>query len=292
MLANPYFNFDLMRKYTALVGSLFKDIVVERTDATGAVDQIIRVPLSWGPREKVLARLAADPNLDRPSAITLPVIGMEQTTISYDPSRHLNAAERILYEDPVTKTHRTQFNPVPYDFNYDINVYAKSYEDGTKIVEQVLPFFTPEFTPRVLLVEEMNLEMNVPVVMGPVRIQDNYADSAFKDRRAIVWGMSVTVRGYLYGPIQTPKLIKFVKVPLRVPPDDIGIEDATIFNSVAIDQVSVQPGLLANGSPTTNAAASVPFAQVNLEDDWAYATVVVGDTYAGEDTGGNTSPFP
>src|SRR5689334_14415076 len=113
MLANPYFSFDLIRKYTAVVGSLFKDIVVERVDASGGVDQVVRVPLSWGPREKVLARLTADPGLDRPSAITLPVIGMELASVAYDSARHLNAAERIVYEDPDTKAHRTQFNPVP-----------------------------------------------------------------------------------------------------------------------------------------------------------------------------------
>jgi hypothetical protein len=117
------------------------------------------------------------------------------------------------------------------------------------------------------------------------------------------------MKTYFYGPIHTPGIIKFVDVSFYVPNSaplvlsSNGVLDNSdsrfgpsvlsnsyANNTTAIDRVTVQPGLLPNGQPTTNAALSVPYRQINLGDDWGYATVIYGDLWPGEGKGGSDIP--
>lgn len=279
MLGLHHFYWSLMRKYDAIVGTIFNEIAVPRFHANGALEQLIRVPISYAPKDKTIARLKADANIDRPAATMLPRMSFQLQDTRYASDRHLNAAESIVVQ--TANGYSRQYNPVPYDFNYTVWAFAKSREDGYKIVEQVLPFFTPEFTVVAELVPEMNVAVNIPVVLNKVSIADTYADGSFEEHRAVVWSLDLTLKGWLYGPTYDTGLIKFIDMTLHIPTTD-DIADATANNSPPIDRVTVQPGLLANGSPTTNAAASIPYTDVEAEDDWGYATVVYGSLEPGD----------
>ena len=61
-----------LRKYIIIIGTLFNEIVINRTDNNGNRVQDIKVPLAYGPRDKTIARLEQDPDLDREAAIVLP----------------------------------------------------------------------------------------------------------------------------------------------------------------------------------------------------------------------------
>ena len=90
------FYHETLRKYVILFGTLFNDIHVKRKDSNGNTIQKIKLPLSYAPQEKMLQRLAQDPNLNRQVAITLPRASFEMTGMQYAPDRKMNTLNRLI----------------------------------------------------------------------------------------------------------------------------------------------------------------------------------------------------
>ena len=190
-----YFYHQTSRKMVVAFGSLFNTIEVRRTNSAGSVIDTIKVPLSYGPREKFLTRISADPNLNPSIALTVPRMGFELTAMTYDGVRKLNTMGRNVKTG--TTGLKKQFNPVPYNWDFSLYVYVKNAEDGTQILEQVLPFFTPEFTVTMNLVSSMNEKRDVPLVLNSVSSEDTY-EGDFASRRSIIWTLSFLMKGFLY----------------------------------------------------------------------------------------------
>ena len=263
------FYFSSIRKYVTLFGSLFNDINIVRTNADGNTTQIIKVPITYGPKDKMVARVAEDPNIDRPAAIQLPVMSFEMTTIVYDGSRKLNAIGRVASGSSASGSLKYQYNPVAYNIGFVIHIYVKNAEDGTKIVEQILPYFTPDWTVTANLIPEMNVKMDIPVVLNDVSLEDSY-DGDFKERRALIWTLNFTLKGYIYGPVKSAKIIKFANTEFYVGTTQDLINSVNDTSpSVAIQVI---PGLLANGQPTSNSSNSIPVSEIKVSDDYGYIT--------------------
>ena len=157
-MLGQYFYNESLRKTIIAFGSLFNGIYISRKNAAGTDSQSMKVPLAYGPKQKFMVRLDADPNLDQKVAITLPRIGFEIAGLDYDPTRKLN---RIMKRkkvstttDKVLKQMSTQYSPVPYNLNFELFVMTKNSDDGIQIVEQILPFFQPEYTVTIKEVPE------------------------------------------------------------------------------------------------------------------------------------------
>ena len=87
---------DLIRKYVIIFGTLFNNIYLTRNNANGTVAQTIKVPLTYAPKEKMLARLTGDPTLSNQVAMTLPRMSFEILGYQYDGQRKLNTIEKII----------------------------------------------------------------------------------------------------------------------------------------------------------------------------------------------------
>lgn len=261
-----------------MFGTLFNDIHITRTNSAGETTQLLKVPLAYAPRDKMMARLEGDPNIDRESAVTLPRMSFEMKRLRYNGDRHLNSTTRIAVKDPENPNKvKYQYNPVAYDVDFELYIYAKNAEDATKIVEQILPFFTPSWNATVQLIPEMNVIVDIPIVLNNVNdIQDSY-DGQFTNRRAIIWTLSFTLQGYLYGPIKKNGVIKFANTTFYIPTPASGtdIRDAVGVTSPN-DRVTVQPGLTANGEPTSNASISIDRNLIEADDDYGFITNVAG----------------
>lgn len=276
MLGSNAFFYDLNTKYTILFASLFTDLKIPRYDANGAMKEILDVPLAWAAREKVMQRLEQDPNIDRDDAVTLPRMSFWNHDIGYDRDRKLNSVGRVTVEDNTTLQISTQFTPVPYDLKYTLWIYSHFQKDVNAIIEQILPFFRPEFVVKAELIPELNvIDVNIPVILDSCHVDDSY-DGKFQDRRVLVWELEFTLKGAYYGPILNSGLIKFVNVSFYDATLSVNIDDA-VGNTPAIDRITLQPGELANGSPTTNVHASIPYANVNASDTWGFAYDIYGD---------------
>ena len=262
-----------IRKYVIMFGNMFNDIVVRRLDTTGVSLQSVAVPLAYGPKEKFLVRITQDPNLDQQVAIQLPRMGFEMTTLAYDGQRRLAGTSRnVKVVDDKNKLDFT-YMPVPYDLNFNLYAYVRNADDGAQIMEQIVPYFGPEWTNQVRLIPEMNLIQDVPTILNTVSIEDTY-EGDFDTRRALIYTFDFTVKAYFYGPVRRQGIIKRSQI-------DFGVVAGNTANRITLDDISrtgrssrivVQPGLLANGSPTTNSAASIPYTQIEATDDYGFCS--------------------
>ena len=142
------FYWQTIRKYVSLFGTLFDDIHIIRTNTSGQETAYIKVPITYAPKEKMLARVQQDPNIDRPTAtLTMPFMSFEMTDVKYDGDRKLKTIQRTANKLTTNASSlQYQYMPVPYNFGFKLFIMVKNAEDGTKIVEQILPYFTPDFT--------------------------------------------------------------------------------------------------------------------------------------------------
>jgi hypothetical protein len=196
-----------LRRYVIMFGNLFNELQVDRHDSTGAKIQTLNVPIEYGPKQKFITRVLSDPTLNREISITLPRLGFEFTSMSYAPQRKLNSAHKMTTG---VNTGGTDFGyvytPVPYDFNFSLHVLVKNTEDGTQIVEQIVPFFTPDFTVTMKMVPELGINMDIPIELISINSDDSY-EGDFDSRRVQTWQLDFVVKGYLFGPVNKHKFI-------------------------------------------------------------------------------------
>ena len=214
-MLGQYFYNETIRNTIIAFGSLFNDIQIERRNAADVAVQTLKVPLAYGPKQKFLIRLEGDPNLDTKVAITLPRIGFEINGLDYAPERKLN---RIMKkrkvqntEDDKLKSMMTQYSPVPYNIGFELFVMARNSDDGIQIVEQILPFFQPEYTVSIREVPQMDTIRDVPIILNNISYEDTY-EGDFTTRRAIIYTFNFTAKTYVYGPVETTKPITKAEV--------------------------------------------------------------------------------
>jgi hypothetical protein len=190
------FGHDSIRKYVVLFGTLFNDVWINRSAQGEKIDSI-KVPLTYAAKDKMLARVLGDPELDKKVAIQLPRMSFELENISYDASRKFSKVTTVgRTSDSAAHT----YSPTPYNLDFNLYIFVKNSEDGTKIVEQILPYFTPYFSIAARMVPGMESTVDVPVVLNSVTKEDTY-DGDYRQRRAIIWTLNFTVRGFVFGPV-------------------------------------------------------------------------------------------
>ncbi len=211
MLGTQFYH-ETIRKIVISFGTLFNDISLVRKDNSGTIIQTMKVPLAYGPREKFLVRLREDADLTKQVAITLPRIGFEIKDLSYDPARKLSRVQKFKkVKGANTKQLDTQYMPVPYNLDFELYAMAKQSDDALQIVEQILPYFQPDYTLTINDMSDMGIKKDVPIILNSISYEDNY-DGDFVSRRALIYTMSFTTKFYLYGPVTSSKVIKTVQV--------------------------------------------------------------------------------
>jgi hypothetical protein len=271
MLGHRFYH-SHMRRYVILFGTLFNDLVIERDDASENTIQTLAVPISYGPAMKTLARVEQDPGLDRRAAVILPRMSFEMTSMSYAPERKMSSTQKIYYQsDGDADGVKSVYNPVPYDIVFDLSIMVKNAEDGTRILEQILPFFTPDFTATIEIIPEMNLKQDIPIVLQSVTTEDTY-EGDFETRRALIHTLSFVMKTYIYGPvISRSNIIKLANTNILAPE---GVNTAIRSANSSVEGVDVQPGLLANGSPTSNSSLSIDKAQIDSDDNYGFVVEI------------------
>ena len=214
-----HFYHKQIRNTVIAFGTIFNNINIKRTDSSGNPLQTIRVPLSYAPKEKFLARLDQQASLtgdDSSVAITLPRMSFDITGYSYDPTRKLNKNQKLsnVTTNSDTTKLNTQYSPVPYDVSISLNVFTANSDDGLQIVEQILPYFQPDYT--VTIIEDatyMDTKRDIPFILNNVDYDDSYSGDLTTNRR-IIYTLNFTAKIYLYGPISTSAIIKKVSADL------------------------------------------------------------------------------
>jgi len=167
--SNPFYHKVFKRAIIAF-GSMFSNIHIERRNSDGSAVQKLKVPIAQAPKEKWIVRVDSDPNLENHTYTVLPRIAFEITGVNYDPSRKLNKIGKVVCASGGT-TMTFAYAPVPYNVDITLYVLTKTQEDAFQIVEQILPYFTPEFTLGVKSLDQLNVVTDIPIVLTSVSQQ-------------------------------------------------------------------------------------------------------------------------
>ena len=210
-MLGTYFYHEIIRKTVISFGTLFNDIHVRHQDSTGKDISQIKVPISYGPKQKFLARIQQQPELNKATQISLPRISFEMNNIQYDPSRKSGIAQTFKASD--SGKLKKVFMPVPYNLGFELNILTKLQDDSLQILEQILPFFQPGFTLTIDLVDQIGEKRDVPMVLENIAFTDDY-EGNFETRRALIYTLSFTAKTYMFGPIadSTDGLIRKVQI--------------------------------------------------------------------------------
>ena len=210
-MLGTYFYHEILRKTVISFGTVFNDIHVRHQDNTGKDLNDIKVPVSYGPRQKFLARIQQQADLNKATQITLPRISFEMNSITYDPSRKSGITQTFKAQDG--DKFKKVFMPVPYNIGFELNVLTKTQDDALQILEQILPFFQPGFTLTIDLVKQIGERRDVPLVLQDISFTDDY-EGDFDTRIALIYTLNFTAKTYMFGPIadSTDGLIRKVQV--------------------------------------------------------------------------------
>lgn len=209
MLSNQYFYHRLTRKYVILFGNLFNNITMKRINRdTNTEIERMKVPITYGPKEKYYTRLRADPDLQRPIQIVLPRMSFEMTGIAYDAGRKQNTLLRQARSNTESRV-SSSYMGVPYDLNFELQIYSRNVDDGAHVVEQIIPYFTPDYTVTFNAVPELGFLKDVPVILNSISNVIEH-EGNFDAVRFVTWTLSFTMKAYYYGPVSTPKIIRKV----------------------------------------------------------------------------------
>ena len=204
MLGNAHFYNRTIRKIVVAFGTLFNDLTLYRYNKAGTTKyEHFKVPLSYGSKERYLTRITSDPTLTKSIATLLPRISFELTALNYDSSRKQTSLTRNFAQG--ADGFNAQYAPIPYDFSFSMSIFVRNTEDGTQIIEQILPFFTPDFTVTVDLIPDMDQKYDMPILLTSVNCVTDY-EGSLQDgtTRLITWDLEFTVKGYIFPPVKQP----------------------------------------------------------------------------------------
>ena len=209
-----YFYHKRVRSAVSVFGSLFNNLFVLRKNSAGETISQVKVPLSYAPKRNFISRLESMNNgeqTERRVAIKLPRMSFEITSITYDNTRQLNkmnSLNKVLSGSTVSR--QKIFSHTPYNINFDLNIYAKSQDDALQIVEQIFPFFTPQYTVTVKPFSNIaDLTEDVPITLTSTNFSDDF-EGAIEQRRTIIYTLSFEMKVNFYGSLNTGKVIREV----------------------------------------------------------------------------------
>lgn len=259
-LFNSHFYHGLIRKYTIVMGSLLEGIDVVRYNADGSENHRAKVPLSYADKEKWVRRLMEETaDMTRQPAITLPRMAFEMSDMTYDAARKLSSKRYFAFTSATSNDNKLKvMMPVPWNFDFNVYIATKTKEDMLQIIEQIVPFFTPDYTVAMKGIKNPAMSWDVPISLTGVNTSDS-AQGGFEERRLIMWELSFTVRGFLFAPIKERGIIKTIDVSVF---DYDELVKTPLARNYMID-IGVVPYI-----------EGVPLADIGPDDPWGIQVTV------------------
>ena len=226
-----WFYHKRVRTAVSVFGSMFNNLYVLRQNSSGETISQVKVPLSYAPKRNFISRLQAMSNgedAERRVAIKLPRMSFEITNMQYDATRQLPKNNNIsaTVDNSIT-TRRKLYTATPYTISFQLNVYAKSQDDALQIVEQVLPYFAPQYTLTIKPFSDIpTLTEDVPITLSSVTFSDDF-EGAVEQRRTIIYTLDFEMKIALYGPESNKNIIREVNNDLFL--QNAGLEDSDVY---------------------------------------------------------------
>ena len=243
MFRDQQFYHQHIRKAVIAFGTIFNNINIERKNAAGAVAQTLRVPLAYSTKQKFLTRIARVPDATTRGevAITLPRMGFEIDQLNYDPARKISLINknRAIGSGDDAQTVRYAFNSVPYNMGLSLYIFAKNQEDGLQCLEQIIPFFNPDFNVTINDLPELGIKRDIKITLDNVTYEDQY-EGEFDARLSVIWTLNFTMRLNFYGNVANADVIKKAIASIYNDPN-FSLDNTATMNRVR-QTISVIPG--------------------------------------------------
>jgi len=203
------FYWGTIRKAIVAFGNMFNNITVERKDANGNTIQTIKIPLSYSPKQKFLTKIRQQPNVDNQNLqVVVPRMGFEMVAIDYDPSRKISPIQQSRTINSNSSA-SAQYAPTPYNLNILLYIYVKNQDDGLQIIEQILPYFNPDYNLTLKAIPELDIKNDLPILLNSIGFEDDY-EGDLTTRRSIIWTMNFIMKLNFYGPVNKQGIINKV----------------------------------------------------------------------------------
>ena len=271
-MLGQYYYHQIFRKSIIAFGTVFNNILIKRKQSNRKGDPIetLKVPCQYGPIQKYLAIIAAEPDPARQAMqITLPRISFEIKGLHYDGSRKLVPTQFSKTVPPKGKdaegrpVQYSQFMPVPYNLDVELNIISKNQDDGLQILEQILPNFHPSLNVSIEVIDETQEERDIAIVLNGVGYTDDY-EGDYTARRTLLWTLNFTVKTYLFGPVDVARDIRKITLDYR---SDIVRRPAELRYSAEVESTDSPPVQRDEINPTTDNYKVVEQYQDLLSDD-------------------------
>lgn len=201
-----YYDNEALRKLVIGFGSLFNDILVSKDDNHGNSIEKIRVPLSYGPKEKFIQRIRELSSISDEVRLqtTMPRLAFELLGLTYDPTRKANKLRKTtrIYDEGNTNF---SYSEVPYIASFGLYTFTRNINENLQIIEQILPYFQPEFVIS-LNINEVNKKVDVPIILNGLSVTEDY-EGGFDTRRSVNTVFQFTAKTYVYGPVKSTPVI-------------------------------------------------------------------------------------
>jgi hypothetical protein len=209
MFNNKFFYHEGIKRAIIAFGTIFNGITIRRKDASGATVQAIAVPLSYGPKHKFLSRIREVEDLEdgRHTQITLPRMAFEIGNLQYDGSRKLPITQKTVSRE-VDGPMMQAFTATPYSMSLNLSVMTKNQEDGLQIVEQILPYFNPDFSVTVMELPQLGIKRDIQIHLDNVQHLEEYEGAYTDDTMIVTWDLQFTMKINFYGYVSNAALIK------------------------------------------------------------------------------------
>jgi hypothetical protein len=271
-MATPIYN-RVIRKLVIGFGNLFDDITLVRYNPNNTEAERFIVPIAYAAKELYVQRLLFDPDLDKKVAMSLPRMSFEMTGMIYDVTRKQNTNTKNFTN--TSSGVAAQYNPVPYNFDFSLYLYVRNTEDGTQLLEHIIPFFTPDYTIKLNLIPDLGVIKEVPVILNNVSSEIDYEGDRNNPTRMIIWTLNFTVKGFIFGSYTTPKLIRTSITNIL---NDISASDIVLFNLANTGVGQYQAGEIVYQGYTPNiSTATAKVVRFNSSNNVLHLTNINGN---------------
>lgn len=198
-----YFYHAILENSIKIFGKLFTNIRYKKGT------ELIPVPILYSSKDKIISKInqydASDLQYD--ITISLPRIGFIMGDPTIDKSKQLNRLHKLYpIKSKDKKVH--SYNSIPYIVPFYLSILTKTSHEMFQIVEQIIPFFSPELVITISDVPSLELLTDYVYKLDSITQDSNTWDGTFDERRLIVWTLSFSCELNMYFPVLESKQIK------------------------------------------------------------------------------------
>jgi len=221
-----HFYHETFKTAIKIFGKMFSNITILRNT------EVVPVQINYSQKDKILQKYATwlAGSVEDQANVILPRMGFVMGDPQIDKNKQLNRLHRV-FPPGLNKT-PSSFNAIPIQLPFTLSIMTKNMDDMFQIIEQIIPFFCPEFSLTINDIPTLNHQTDYIYWLDSIAQESDSWDSTFDDRRLLVWTLSFICDLQLYQPVQDSKLIKKIIMDGYA---DISLEELLFRDTLEVD---------------------------------------------------------